>query len=183
MFGTQGKFANKLQPNPHKNISFPYLKLHGSLNWSNKKKNELDLIHPENILQASHSPLILPPVFNKMTNPKIDTVWDKAINVLSNTKNIIFFGYSLPLTDVYMSYFIKSVVGANPNLNKVIVLDPVMNEKGPSKDSMEKRYRDCFSIQFRDRVEFNPDASEMAGTFLHLNRILSQRPKDILFKS
>jgi hypothetical protein len=176
-------------------IKIPYLKLHGSLNWDrdipNKAKTDSgDKLYPSTTpTMAVERPLILPPVFNKMDWLKINTVWEAALNVLRHAKNIIIVGYSLPKTDIYMQYFLKSAVGPNSDLQKIIVFDPVLYENSSRTTAMKQRYQECFSPQFSSRIIFEPSpytfASKSAawGKFHHFVETLRRNPKDLFFLS
>jgi hypothetical protein len=172
-------------------IKIPYLKLHGSLNWDSRKisstnaggqnKNALGLLS-----QTAQHPLILPPVFNKMNSGDVMPVWKKALEILREAKNIIIVGYSLPKTDIYMQYFLKSAVGPNDNLQWIKVFDPALFRNNPFTAEMKARYQDCFSPQFKDRIEFNPKLppgiGELGGgTFSHFVETLISDPRELLF--
>ena len=145
--------------------------------------------------QSVETPLILPPVFNKMNSREVYVVWKKALDVLRQAKNIIIVGYSLPKTDTYMQYFLKSAVGPNSDLQKIIVFNLTLFEEyeGPvalttfDKSSttaaeMKNRYLECFSKQFSDRIVFQPTKQGFAdGTLLHFSNFLAQQPKELLF--
>ena len=168
-----------------KPLNVDILKLHGSVNFPRAKKTkdtkELSLAMPVN------DPLILPPIFNKMVRGnEIDSVWSKALNVLRNAKRVFFVGYSLPQTDIYMQYFLKSALGPNSDLHKVYVFDPVLFRDNDRSNQMRLRYSDCFSKQLNSRIEFNPDLNRMkdfdgdGGTFEHFVDLLGSE-KSILF--
>jgi hypothetical protein len=166
-------------------VSFPYLKLHGSLNWDKEMANSAQgKLTPALFPTAAvDRPLILPPVFNKM-NSTVNEVWTKALQVLRNAKHIIIVGYSLPKTDIYMQYFLKAAVGPNSKLQKIVVFDPVLFYNNEQSTAMEQRYRDCFSPQFSNRITFRPGsgfAAGVGGTFRHFVQTLQEDPKSILF--
>jgi hypothetical protein len=164
-------------------VEIPYFKLHGSLNWSPDDLLGSPKTEPTMVVE---NPLILPPVFNKMNTSKIDIVWTRALEVLRSATNIIIVGYSLPKTDIYMQYFLKSAVGPNSNLQKIIVFDPVLFEKSTETDEMQKRYRECFSPQFSSRVIFTPvggvnPSSPDIGKFEQFVSILQSNPNSLFF--
>jgi hypothetical protein len=102
-------------------LKIPYYKLHGSLNFP--AKNSDDYHCPVLSIQ---NPRIIPPVFNKTDSSFSATVWNAALNSLRNCKNLIICGYSLPVTDTYMQYFLKAALGPNKRLNKIYVFDPAL---------------------------------------------------------
>jgi hypothetical protein len=128
-------------------------------------------------------PLILPPVFNKMNSSMINVVWKVALEVLRKAKNIIIVGYSLPKTDIYMQYFLKSAVGPNSSLQRIIVFDPVLFQEGERAKEMKIRYLECFSPQFSNRITFHPHFPEGTsnGTFRQFIRMLEKWPNNLLF--
>lgn len=131
------------------------LKLHGSTNWRCDKKeyakifsepkvqtksptktyDTKDCHHIENIwydstvcrTTSSNIPLIIPPIPQKpITSVSIFRyLWSYAYEYLSEAKNIILVGYSLPPTDrLAVSLFSNF---KNKNLNNLTIIDP--NEK------------------------------------------------------
>ena len=131
----------------------PYYKLHGSLNWPRSSPQSGIQLSPTEVCD---DPLILPPVFNKMATPEINNVWSRALETIRNAINIIIVGYSLPKTDIYMQYFLKSAVGPNANLSRVVVFNPVLFQEGQASDEMRQRYAECFSQPFQYRIEYRP---------------------------
>jgi len=126
----------------------------------------------------------------------IYAVWKKALDILRQAKNIIIVGYSLPKTDIYMQYFLKSAVGPNSDLQKIIVFNPTLFEKyeGPLQlttfdgastvgREMKNRYLECFSQQFSDRIVFQPTpvGGNLDGKLAHFVNLLENRPQDLLF--
>lgn len=174
-------------------IKVPYLKLHGSLNWDRNHPSKPttesgDRITPNSgPTMAVESPLILPPVFNKTDAVKINSVWETALKILRNAKNIIIVGYSLPKTDIYMQYFLKSAVGPNSNLQRIIVFDPVLFQENDRSAEMKQRYKECFSPQFSGRIVFQPipdiyhSTNTRRGDFHHFVEILRRNPKELFF--
>lgn len=175
-------------------VTIPYLKLHGSLNWDHRIPSTAKTdahgsrIYPNTQpTMAVDTPLILPPVFNKMDSAKINMVWKAALEILRNAKNIIIVGYSLPKTDIYMQYFLKSAIGPNSNLQKIIVFDPILFKKNQKTNEMKQRYMECFSPQFSGRISFEPlpnifhsNHAEW-GTFHHFVEALRVSPRELFF--
>ena len=167
-------------------IEIDLLKLHGSLNFPKEK-----ITDPVNfaygITTPLSSPLILPPVFNKMTSGRsTETMWQAAMKKLGSAKNIIIIGYSLPKTDIYMQYFLKAALGPNKNLNKVFIFDPVLFQENKSRDEMMDRYKSCFSETFIKRIVFQPNGSNVykthhLGTTRHFVELLENNKGNLLF--
>jgi len=160
-------------------ICINLLKLHGSLCFS--KEND-EIIYPT---RCANKPYILPPVFNKNTSKLIEPVWKEALVSLRNAKNVIFVGYSLPQTDIYMQYFLKSGLGPNNNLNNIFVFDQVFNKHADASIKMEERYKNCFSPQIHNRIYFVPPTKnsryDNSGSFEHFVDILKGAPSELLF--
>ncbi|MDK9707431.1 MAG: hypothetical protein OEL83_10310 [Desulforhopalus sp.] len=135
-----------------KHLNIDILKLHGSLNFSRPITSE----HNQNPCEVVENPYILPPISNKSASPAGEEIWGRALTELRNAKNVVFIGYSLPTTDIYMQFFIKAALGPNKGLEKVIVIDPVFNEPSQECEDMKVRYKNCFSEQLRRRLSFSP---------------------------
>jgi len=167
-----------LKPNVGKNpIPIEIIKLHGSVNFSNKKNVEsCSLVKPVD------EPLIMPPIFSKMAyGQSLDNAWAEALRRLRQAKNVIIVGYSLPRTDIYMQYFLKSALGPNVNLNAIYVFDPVLFSDNEASKEMINRYASCFSPQLKSRIIFNPEGGEKSrGSFSHFVRVILNKP-GILF--
>lgn len=162
------------------------LKLHGSLNFS-KNRNEGEG-YP--LTAALADPYILPPIFDKLTIKPPREMWKVALERLRGAKNIIIIGYSLPETDIYMQYFLKTAVGPNIDLNKVYVFDPVLFEGGEDAQGMVGRYLSCFAAQMRNRIVFHPARVETAqaltsrirqGTFEHFVHTIGKEADRVFF--
>jgi len=165
-------------PNEKTRIEIPYFKLHGSLNWPLELQIGSHLANPPT--KAIDSPLILPPVFNKMNTTATNNVWSTALSVLQHAKHIVVVGYSLPRTDIYMQYFLKAAVGPNSSLQKITVFNPALFNDNEEAREMKSRYEDCFSRNFANRIDFRPpvagykeprpdldDYRDRIGTFNH----------------
>jgi hypothetical protein len=165
---------------PAAEIKIPYLKLHGSLNWN---QDQPDQPEPPPPTKSVDTPLILPPVFNKMKGGEVDGIWSKALEVLRTAKHIIIVGYSLPRTDIYMQYFLKSAVGPNSDLQRVVVYNPDLFKETNEAAEMEQRYRDCFAAPFSRRIVFRPHYGEWPapGTLDHFLASLEAHYESPLF--
>ena len=103
------------------NRRFTLYKLHGSVNWSFAgesaseaqvcysdippwdEKASPQLVHP---IDAA----IIPPVFNKerhLRNPTIEGIWRAASDALWEATRVFVIGYSLPISDLSMRFFLK----------------------------------------------------------------------------
>jgi hypothetical protein len=123
------EFTNFKQPGdwsrPSEN-AIQLLKIHGSLNWlfcptcntvtlTPKEKGVIRLF--KNIecsfcqpCETIYSPIIVPPTFYKdMSNVYLQVVWNKSEQILRESENIIFCGYSFPDADMHIKYLLKRV--------------------------------------------------------------------------
>ena len=124
-----------------------------------------------------------------MNIPTVHSIWQGALDVLRAAKHIIIVGYSLPRTDIYMQYFLKAAVGPNSDLRKIIVFNPDLfkeGEQSPQAVEMKKRYQECFSPQFSNRILFRPPDPPNAsgihrGSFLHFIQALEAAPEQLMF--
>ncbi len=187
------KFGIKLVNDAyHDPLEIDILKLHGSLNFL---RNGNDVKPP--LTFAVEEPLILPPLFNKMSlSTSINQIWCKALNCLRNAKNVIIVGYSLPQTDIYMQYFLKSALGPNNDLHRIYVFDPILFKNNTTSEQMRNRYASCFSPQLQSRIIFKPTIpwespsgefqfeedyiEKCGGTFRHFVDMLNEK-NNILF--
>lgn len=158
-------------------VEFKLLKLHGSLNFRKSSKDSVQLE------AAVDDPQILPPLFNKDTAALGSPMWAQALRELSDAKNVVVVGYSLPQTDIYMQYFLRSALGPNLELNKITVFDPSLFDTGASGANLMRRYQDCFSPQLQPRIKFQPSAEGLtrSGSTQHFLRVLEHNPSSILF--
>jgi hypothetical protein len=162
------------------------LKLHGSLNFPTGANGTG--ASKRNITLPVENPCILPPIFNKTYTEPITEIWRVALERLGQAKNIIFVGYSLPATDIYMQYFLKAAFGPNKNLNKIFVFDPLTVEDRPASEDIKTRYRQCLAEPLRNRLSFSPPDPGAAiaqradyGKTSHFLRVLGENPAAILF--
>lgn len=159
-------------PDRHK-IDIDLLKLHGSLNFP---QDEATSLTPHSFFNPTDAPFILPPTFNKLGREKGSQMWNKAFLELRKAKNIIIVGYSLPSTDIYMQYFLKSALGPNINLNQIYIFNPAIFREGAESEEMKERYAVCFSPQMQKRIIYKPNTikvdltkagSSYLGSFAH----------------
>lgn len=161
-------------------LNIPLIKLHGSLNLpKSKMPNDWSLV------ASQQDPYILPPVFNKGHSENGKSIWKAGLDALRSCKRVIVCGYSLPTTDVYMQYFLKAALGPNEELDRIYVFDPVLNSEGKASAALQDRYSQCFSPQFKPRIDFSPRvgirSSIQPGTFEHLVSALNDSPGVCLF--
>lgn len=152
------KFINSNEENTHPYQ--PYLiKLHGSVD----------------------SVKIIPPTWNKVLKDKIiKNAWKTAYLKLKEANYIRFIGYSLPTTDSYIKYLLKSSIIHSKHLKKldVICLD---NQDNSVKKRFEEfidfhNYRfasanviDYLKINFNNRIKIKSTNNQNERTILYNN--------------
>ena len=118
----------------HSTDTIGVLKLHGSIDKDN----------------------IIPPTWNKSLDDNIRPIWSSAFQAIRNADHIRFVGYSLPETDVYMRYLIKSAATKSQRLSRISVIC-----KDDSTGSIRQRYN-AF-ISFHRYKFFSRDYLEVLG--------------------
>ncbi len=152
------------------------LKLHGSLNFPTKNDSTIK------ITSNTDDPYIIPPISNKFFSKEGDSIWRTGLNALRVAKNVIFIGYSLPKTDIYMQYFLKAGLGPNRDINKIFVYNPILHLEEKEGMEMRDRYQSCFAEQMRNRIIFqHRNISGGAGTLSAFIGALSNSPSEVLF--
>ncbi len=167
-----------------KPLTIEILKLHGSLNFPVQGPIATSNIAPTNVVDY---PLIIPPIANKPIPENATCLWNTALQRLRSTKNLVVVGYSLPRTDVYLQYFLKTALGPNKDFDRLIVFNPTLFGNGSECDEMIGRYESCFSEQIRRRIQYTPRITSgysgelLPGSFAHLVNELTFSPETILF--
>ena len=82
------------------NANLPVAKLHGSVDTR----------------------VIVPPTWSKGVNKQIVPAWEQAFQYLSAANHIRIIGYSLPTTDAYVKYLLKSAVIKANHLKRIDVI-------------------------------------------------------------
>ena len=115
-FGRQVlRYTTKLSEEPpREEVFLPYIKLHGTVD------------DPETIV---------PPTWHKLQDEQ-NTNWKVAGKLLMDANHIRIIGYSLPVTDSYLKYFLKWGAAHENNLKSIDVICLDDNNK-----TVEKRYK------------------------------------------
>ena len=131
-YGLDEKFIKPLYTLKPRFPKLNLAKLHGSLNF-----------------HYGDLPIIIPPTWNKTTEKKMKSVWELAYRLLISAEKIVFIGYSLAETDIYIKYLLISGIKESYNLKRVeIICDDKDN-------SVKNRYYKFFDENFRNKaVEF-----------------------------
>jgi len=162
-----------------KPVVIEILKLHGSLNFP-KQPNENHEVYP--ISQVVDSPFIIPPISNKSLSIDSEKIWKTALERISNCKNLVIVGYSLPKTDIYFQFFLKAALGPNKDFDKLIIYNPEIFSDLKNCD-LKKRYINCFPEQLQERIEFPTpmnNSNNLPGSFKHFVLDLHYK-KDLFF--
>jgi hypothetical protein len=117
--------------------------------YSNKPRErrlKLSKIHGSINFLKDDLPIIVPPTWNKTSNKHMQSVWSLAHSILSDSEKIVFIGYSLPETDLYVKYLLISGIKLCYNLKEIIVVCP--DEKGV----IQERYEKFFDINYRNKA-------------------------------
>lgn len=143
------------------------LKLHGSFNWyqcTNRLCREAATLTffettslalerlmgiGEVICQACGSemnPLLIPPLLRKPIHnaPTIRSIWGIAKRRLKVADNVVVIGFSLPPTDFYANWLLRSVQ-ASPHLQpRVFVVNPMNDPDHPEHGQFSRRMGSVF---------------------------------------
>ncbi len=156
------------KPKSHK---YPYLKLHGSINWGVCQKcktivpneygpypsaeNHVFWDAGSRINEHEHcekplgGPLIVPPTWNKTDHPhNLINVWRRASEELGTANNIFIIGYSMPETDSFFRYLFALGSESATRLQRFWVFNP--DEGG----SVEERFDKLIGAGIRKRYRF-----------------------------
>jgi len=71
-----------------------------------------------------YTPAIIPPMLGKASvSPVIAKQWGSAIEAVAKARQIWIIGYSFPATDTFMLRLLSAGIEANPNLQKIVIID------------------------------------------------------------
>jgi hypothetical protein len=104
---------------------------------------------------------IVPPTWAKGTHRDIIPIWKNAYQALVDSTHIRFIGYSLPLSDSYVKYLLKSSVVNAPHLKQidVICLDKDASVKKRFDDFIQYDY---YRFKNADIVEYLNEVHELS---------------------
>ncbi|MCU0748960.1 MAG: hypothetical protein MUF13_05365, partial [Akkermansiaceae bacterium] len=77
-----------------------------------------------------------------------------------------------------------AALGANTDLTRVFVFDPLLFEGERAGEDLKNRYGKCFSEKWQKRIVYTPhhtDKMGRAGTFSHFVSLLRTSPDNLLF--
>lgn len=106
-----------------------------------------NLIHAECGKRVEGSPVIVPPTWNKSGHhPQLQQVWRQAATELSEAKNIVVIGYSLPLTDQFFRFLYGLGTLGDASIRRFLVYDP--------NPAIEDRFRQLLGPDVQSRFKF-----------------------------
>ncbi|MBI3660051.1 SIR2 family protein [Candidatus Acetothermia bacterium] len=98
-------------------------------------------------LHGSIDPLtIVPPTWQKGNYEEVIPAWKLAAQVLNDATQIRFLGYSLPETDIYVTYLLKAAVVGAKNLKQIDVI--CLDDRTGSVESRYKRFIEPDKMRF-----------------------------------
>ena len=166
-----------------KPLTIEILKLHGSLNFPAREQEPTGLA-PTN--PSYEPPFIVPPISTKSISEPASDIWRVALERLREAKRVVIVGYSMPDTDIYMKFFLKTALGPNADLSDITVFNPALFETNNNAKAMKDRYSSCFSENLRKRINFYPRRTasireSRLGTFDHLVASIEGNSESIFF--
>lgn len=104
------------------------LKLHGSVNWGIKRRSstEFDLsVYSDynKLLADDRHPYLLPPTWRKVFAGALASVWNGALEAITEATRIIIIGFSMPTTDIHFKYLLAAGLRDNISLRDLIFIN------------------------------------------------------------
>ena len=150
-------------------------KLHGSLNWhatlGHPRPYEISAIMhhaPWNgslavYLKAAERylerrPFIVPPVLTKaelVEHPILNVLWSGAFDALLQARQIVFMGYSLPMTDVGAGFLFREAWRGKSAANITVVNHAQQADENRKRDELHASYREVFRDLQRDQIHLS----------------------------
>ncbi|WP_298785264.1 SIR2 family protein [uncultured Marinococcus sp.] len=87
---------------------------------------------------------IIPPTWNKNTNHGLKDTWQVAWRNIKDANHIRFIGYSLPVSDSYIKYFLKSAMSKSEHLKSI---DVITLDNSKEKE-IEQRYKEFIDFNY-----------------------------------
>jgi hypothetical protein len=129
-YGLEEKFITRSYTSTPRYPQLKIAKIHGSINF---KSNDI--------------PIIIPRTWNKTSDKRMKPVWKHAYDLLSAANKIIFIGYSLAETDLYVKYLLISGLKQSYNLKEIEIIC-----KDDNENNVQKRYEKFFDENFRKKA-------------------------------
>jgi hypothetical protein len=89
---------------------------------------------------------IIPPTWNKSINKNIFNTWKLAYKILNEANYIRILGYSLPITDNYIKYLLKTSIIQSNHLDKLKRIDVLC--KDDKYNTIKSRYDNFIKLDY-----------------------------------
>jgi hypothetical protein len=109
-------------------IGIPLFKLHGSLNWAQKKGQLVMYQDLRPAFRYGSDALIVPPVLEKEIPAWLLGVWESAIMYLSKSEIWLVCGYSMPVYDIAIRDMFERAAKNKGQPFTIMLLDPAAQE-------------------------------------------------------
>src|SRR3989449_553168 len=101
------------------------LKLHGSLNWGLRGDHSITVFGSyDSAIAASGHPYLVPPTWEKTVSGPTRTVWQRALQALTDAARLIVVGFSFRPTDSHFKYLLAAGLMQNSALRHIVVVNP-----------------------------------------------------------
>lgn len=109
-----------------KNKQLKLLKIHGSINWFQHKRElqNLTVYKTYNDGYTKGRVALIPPTWRKDFSGPLSDVWRGAIHALREATRIIFIGFSFPDTDAHIKYLLAAGLQENISLRNIYCINP-----------------------------------------------------------
>lgn len=120
--------------------AFQVLKLHGSVNWGQKKDSSVLVCRDyDRVRSLNLSPLLVPPTWHKIAADPLLRVWDAAVGAIERATRIVLIGFSIPPADQHFKYLLSVGLKDNSSLRVVRIVDPHAGELGPQYEAVFRK--------------------------------------------
>jgi hypothetical protein len=86
------------------------------------ERNEIRALRLIKLHGCAESGQVIAPTWNKSLNQSMLPLWDAAHSAFESANHIRIIGYSLPDTDAYIKYLLRSAVACAPHLKSIDVI-------------------------------------------------------------
>ncbi|GEM_PF-1745771 len=155
-------------------LGLKLLKLHGSFNWlecprchtifaSQDNLSWRSCFDPISCLRCTCSAgsieepklralFLTPTMLKKIKNPILQIIWDEALHVLSNAREIIFIGYSFPFADYELRYLFRRSISHDTKIKVVLQQDDADLDVPDGKKHLlpAARYKSLFGLSDKE---------------------------------
>lgn len=101
------------------------LKLHGSLNWGLREDRSITVFGSyDDAIAASGHPYLVPPTWEKSVSGPTRTVWQRALQALTDATRLIVVGFSFRPGDAHLKYLLAAGLMQNSALRHIVVVNP-----------------------------------------------------------